>query len=72
MPEGRFHIRPLTLKSEKRIEKSILAAESFFYCNVENIPLRLKPVFSPSDETGSSSFYRGKEGRALKIDPDDL
>ena len=69
--KGNFLIWPLTPKSFKH-PYNVGSKNRFFFrlrvfsYNLETIPLRLKPVLSRSDQTGSSSFYRGKEESALQ------
>ena len=66
--KGNFLIWPLTPKSFKHpynVVKIDFLDWKFFSYNLNKIPLRLKPVLSRSDQTGSSSFYRGREESAL-------
>ena len=68
MPLGRFSyltFDPKIWKTTFGHSKNHFFRLRVFSYNLENIPLRLKPVLSRSDQTGSSSFYRGKEGSAL-------
>ena len=67
--KGNFLFWPLTPRSFKHpynVVKINFLSWEFFSLNLYNIPLRWKPVLSRSDQTGSSSIYRGKGESALQ------
>ena len=61
-----FGVRGQMRKLPLRRSKNRFFGLRVFSYDLDNILLRLKPVLSRSDQTGSSSFYRGKEERALQ------